>query len=338
MPRRRNRCQRVPSRVRLFWYPPWYPGRGQGRGRLGGRGPPPRGPTDARGGAQRARPAGDRRSSESARSRAGGTGSARPVLGPAGIDQRGRRACPDGGTDGYDRTTAPPWAHDPRIPFQPGLGTCRIRVRVSVGRPRRHEEGTTPGEIRRMDQRWECLDGNEAARPGRLQGERGHLDLSRSRRPSPMAEHADDWAACGQAETCGARSRTWSKCSPRAGAAGAMHGALQKGALATTFTASQGPPAHDPEHVQDRRRADPRGHPRRGSNSRNPRAVDLRRPQRRDACPGDGLGDAGPLARSRKPTTFALVSHAATLRSRVPFLHFFDGFRDIPRKSTRSWS
>ena len=40
-----------------------------------------------------------------------------------------------------------------------------------------------------------------------------------------------------------------------AGAAGAVHGSLAAGALTTTFTASQGLLAHDPQHVQDRRRA-----------------------------------------------------------------------------------
>ena len=77
-----------------------------------------------------------------------------------------------------------------------------------------------------------------------------------------------------------------------AGAAGALHGALQKGALATTFTASPGPAADDPQHVQDRRRADAGGDPRRRPDDRHPRPVDLRRPQRRDARPHDRLGDA----------------------------------------------
>ncbi len=54
-----------------------------------------------------------------------------------------------------------------------------------------------------------------------------------------------------------------------------------------------GPPADDPQHVQDRRRADARGHPCRRPDDRHPRALDLRRPQRRHACPCDGLGDAG---------------------------------------------
>ena len=90
------------------------------------------------------------------------------------------------------------------------------------------------------------------------------------------------------------------------GAAGAVHGALQAGALATTFTSSQGLLLMLPEHVQDRRRADAGRHPRRGARDRDPRALDLRRPLRRDGGPVDGLrpallvvgaGGAGPRPR-----------------------------------------
>ena len=57
---------------------------------------------------------------------------------------------------------------------------------------------------------------------------------------SPMGEWADEWSAKGQQEHLGARSRRSWRCSPRAARRGAVHGALQAGALATTFTASQG--------------------------------------------------------------------------------------------------
>ena len=110
------------------------------------------------------------------------------------------------------------------------------------------------------------------------------------------------------------------------GAAGACHGALQAGALTTTFTASQGLLLMIPNmfkiageltptvfHVAARTR----GHP---------RAVDLRRPQRRDGVPEHGLGHAG-LGSVQEAQDMALIAQAATLKSRVPFLHFFDGFR-----------
>ena len=56
---------------------------------------------------------------------------------------------------------------------------------------------------------------------------------------SPMAEHADDWSAAGRPNLWGLVPGVVEMQS-EAGAAGALHGALQAGALATTFTASQG--------------------------------------------------------------------------------------------------
>jgi len=89
-----------------------------------------------------------------------------------------------------------------------------------------------------MDQEWVCLDGNEAAASVayRLSEVISIFPITPA---SPMAEHADDWAAA-------ARPNIWGfvpdvvEMQSEGGAAGAMHGALQKGALATTFTASQG--------------------------------------------------------------------------------------------------
>jgi pyruvate-ferredoxin/flavodoxin oxidoreductase len=89
-----------------------------------------------------------------------------------------------------------------------------------------------------MDQDWVCLDGNEAAaRVAYALSE--VISIYPITPASPMAEHADDWAAA-------ARPNLWGdvpevvEMQSEGGAAGAMHGALQKGALATTFTASQG--------------------------------------------------------------------------------------------------
>ena len=56
---------------------------------------------------------------------------------------------------------------------------------------------------------------------------------------SPMGEWADEWSAKGKANIWGAVP-TVVEMQSEAGAAGALHGALQTGALATTFTASQG--------------------------------------------------------------------------------------------------
>jgi pyruvate-ferredoxin/flavodoxin oxidoreductase len=56
---------------------------------------------------------------------------------------------------------------------------------------------------------------------------------------SPMAEAVDEWSSKGKTNIFGQRVRL-AEMQSEAGAAGAMHGALQAGALATTFTASQG--------------------------------------------------------------------------------------------------
>ena len=56
---------------------------------------------------------------------------------------------------------------------------------------------------------------------------------------SPMADSIDQWSAAGQKNIFG-NQVVVSELQSEAGAAGAVHGALQGGALATTFTASQG--------------------------------------------------------------------------------------------------
>lgn len=56
---------------------------------------------------------------------------------------------------------------------------------------------------------------------------------------SNMAEYVDDWAAAGRLNIFGQKV-TVTEMQSEAGAAGAVHGSLQAGALTTTFTASQG--------------------------------------------------------------------------------------------------
>ena len=152
-----------------------------------------------------------------------------------------------------------------------------------------------------MDHRHECLDGNEAAaRVAYAVSE--VISIYPITPASPMAEHCDDWSAAG-------RPNLWGKVpdvvemQSEAGAAGALHGALQKGALGDDVHGVAGPAPDDPQHVQDRRRADAGGHPCRGPDDRDACALDLRRPQRRDARANDRLGDARRRARSRRRTT-----------------------------------
>ena len=175
-----------------------------------------------------------------------------------------------------------------------------------------------------MDQRWECLDGNEAAaRVAYALSE--VISIYPITPASPMAEHSDDWSAAG-------RPNLWGKVpdvvemQSEAGAAGAMHGALQKGAMATTFTASQGLLLMIPNmfkiageltpaviHVAARTIAT--------------HALSIFG-DHSDVMHARSTGWAMLAAGSvQEAHDFALVAHAATLRSRVPFLHFFDGFR-----------
>ena len=169
-----------------------------------------------------------------------------------------------------------------------------------------------------------CLDGNEAvARVAYALSE--VIAVYPITPASPMGEHADDWAAA-------ARPNRWGltpdviEMQSEAGAAGALHGALQKGALATTFTASQGLLLMVPNmfkiageltpcviHVAARTIAT--------------HALSIFG-DHSDVMHARTTGWAMLAASSvQEAHDFALVSHAATLRARVPFLHFFDGFR-----------
>jgi pyruvate-ferredoxin/flavodoxin oxidoreductase len=91
-----------------------------------------------------------------------------------------------------------------------------------------------------------CIDGNEAA--ARVAYALSEVIAIYPITPaSPMGEHADDWAAAGLPNRWGVTPDVIEMQS-EAGAAGALHGALQTGALATTFTASQG---RDPRRGAD---------------------------------------------------------------------------------------
>jgi pyruvate-ferredoxin/flavodoxin oxidoreductase len=142
---------------------------------------------------------------------------------------------------------------------------------------------------------------------------------------SPMAEYVDEWAVQGRKNIFGETVRLVEMQS-EAGAAGAVHGALQAGALTTTYTASQGLLLMIPNmykiagellpcvfHVSARALA--------------AHALSI-------------FGDHADVYSARQ-TGFAMlasgsvqevmdlsaVAHLAAIKSRVPFLNFFDGFR-----------
>ena len=119
---------------------------------------------------------------------------------------------------------------------------------------------------------------------------------------SPMGELADSWSAHGRTNLWGAVPQIMEMQS-EAGAAGAVHGALQAGALATTFTASQGLLLMIPNMYKIAGELLPFCHARGRAHPGHPRPLDLRRPLRRDGLPGHrlrppglglGAGGAGP--------------------------------------------
>ncbi|MEX2621016.1 MAG: pyruvate:ferredoxin (flavodoxin) oxidoreductase [Egibacteraceae bacterium] len=142
---------------------------------------------------------------------------------------------------------------------------------------------------------------------------------------SPMGELTDAWASAGTQNLWGAVPRVVEMQS-EGGAAGALHGALQKGAMATTFTASQGLLLMLPNmfkiageltpaviHVAARTIATS--------------ALSIFG-DHSDVMAARSTGWAMLSASSvQECQDLAAVAHAATLRTRVPFLHFFDGFR-----------
>ncbi len=142
---------------------------------------------------------------------------------------------------------------------------------------------------------------------------------------SAMGELADAWSAHGRTNLWGAVP-TVVEMQSEGGAAGALHGALQAGALATTFTSSQGLLLMIPDmfkiageltpfvmHVAARTVAT--------------HALSIFG-DHSDVMTARTTGFALLCSSSVQETQdMALVAHAATLRTRVPFLHFFDGFR-----------
>jgi pyruvate-ferredoxin/flavodoxin oxidoreductase len=110
------------------------------------------------------------------------------------------------------------------------------------------------------------------------------------------------------------------------GAAGAVHGALQAGALSTTFTASQGLLLMIPNMYKIAGELSPfTMHVAARTLATHALSIfgdhsDVM------ACRQTGFAFSVPT-RCRRRTTWQAVAHAATLESRIPFLHFFDGFR-----------
>ena len=169
-----------------------------------------------------------------------------------------------------------------------------------------------------------CIDGNEAAAliAYRLSDVCAIYPITPA---SPMGELADAWSAQGRVNIWGDVPQVMSMQS-EAGAAGALHGALQKGCLATTFTASQGLLLMVPNMYKIAGELTPAViHV--AARSLATHALSIFG-DHSDVMAARGTGWAILCASSvQEAHDFALVAHASTLRSRVPFIHFFDGFR-----------
>ena len=142
---------------------------------------------------------------------------------------------------------------------------------------------------------------------------------------SPMAEFCDEWASRGKTNLWGVIPEI-AEMQSEGGAAGALHGAVQAGSQATTFTASQGLLLMIPNMYKIAGELSP---------------FTMHVTARTLATHALSIfGDHSDVMACRQ-TGFALlcsnsvqeahdmaaIAHAATLESRIPFLHFFDGFR-----------
>src|SRR5208283_6186146 len=142
---------------------------------------------------------------------------------------------------------------------------------------------------------------------------------------STMGELADEWSSLGNKNIWGTVPQV-TEMQSEGGAAGAVHGAVQAGALTVTFTASQGLLLMIPNMFKMAGELSP---------------VVLHVSARSVAAHALSIfGDHSDVMACRQ-TGFALlasgsvqeildiapVAHLATIKSRVPFLHFFDGFR-----------
>lgn len=142
---------------------------------------------------------------------------------------------------------------------------------------------------------------------------------------SPMGELSDAWSSAGRKNIFGTVPSVVEMQS-EAGAAGTVHGALQTGALTTTFTASQGLLLMIPNMFKIAGELTPTVfHV--AARSVATHALSIFG-DHSDVMAARSTGWAMLCAASvQEAHDFALVAQAATLESRIPFLHFFDGFR-----------
>ncbi|MEG1756097.1 MAG: pyruvate:ferredoxin (flavodoxin) oxidoreductase [Clostridia bacterium] len=142
---------------------------------------------------------------------------------------------------------------------------------------------------------------------------------------SPMAEVADEWAAGGRKNLFGQQVRI-AEMQSEGGAAGAVHGSLKAGALTTTFTASQGLLLMIPNMYKISGELLP------GVFHVSARALAAHAlsifGDHSDVMSCRQTGFAMLASASvQEVMDLALVTHLSAIKSSIPFLHFFDGFR-----------
>ena len=142
---------------------------------------------------------------------------------------------------------------------------------------------------------------------------------------SPMAEYIDEWTAYGRKNIFNETVQV-QEMQSEAGAAGAMHGALQAGALASTFTASQGLLLMIPNMYKMSGELLP-GVFHVSARSLATHALSIFGDHqdvmavRQTGCALFATGSVQEIM------DLAPVAHLSAIKSRIPFVHFFDGFR-----------
>jgi pyruvate-ferredoxin/flavodoxin oxidoreductase len=185
-----------------------------------------------------------------------------------------------------------------------------------------------------MQDTWVTIEGNEAAVSvaHRLSEIIAIYPITPS---TPMGELADTWSAAGKPNLWGTVPVVVEMQS-EGGAAGAIHGALQTGALATTFTASQGLLLMIPNMYKIAGELTPAVfHV--AARSIATQALSIFG-DHSDVMATRATGWAMLASSSvQQAQDLAAIAHAVTLEARVPFLHFFDGFRTSHEINKITW-
>lgn len=142
---------------------------------------------------------------------------------------------------------------------------------------------------------------------------------------SPMAEHVDEWAAKGKKNIFGQTVRI-AELQSEGGAAGTVHGSLQAGALTSTYTASQGLLLMIPNMYKISGELLP-GVFHVSARSLSVHALSIFGDHSDVmACRQTGFAFLA-AASPQEVMDMGAVAHLSAIKGRIPFLHFFDGFR-----------